>query len=75
MPDPNEQIPVILFHNEWGQIIDGLTCRAEDYEMTARYFETGCFDDVIERVPDGMEAQSLPGASPISEWGISGSII
>lgn len=40
MPDPNEQIPVILSRNEWGQIIDGLTCRAEDYEMTARYY--GC---------------------------------
>ena len=44
---------------EWGQIIDGLTYRAEDYERTAQFHETGFADDLILEVRDAAEARNL----------------
>ena len=32
---------VALAENEWGQVVDGLICRAELYEETVRYYESG----------------------------------
>ena len=48
-----------LDENDWGQIMDGLICRAEDYERTARYHETGFADDLIIEVRDAGEARNL----------------
>ena len=62
MPDSNLQIPVIISRNEWGQIIDGLTCRAEDYEMIAQYYKTGNADHIIQEVKDADEARTM------AEW-------
>ena len=45
--------------NDLGQIMDGLTCRAEDYERTAQYHETGFADDYILEVRDAREAHNL----------------
>jgi hypothetical protein len=46
---------------EWGQIIDGLTCRAEQYELTAQYHETGFADGDILEARDADEARSIAG--------------
>jgi hypothetical protein len=59
---PNERVSIILTRNEWGQIIDGLTCRAADYEATAQYYETGHADRTIQEVKDAKEARNL------AEW-------
>ena len=48
-----------LDENDWGQVMDGLTCRAEDYERTAHYHETGFADDLILEVRDAAEAHHL----------------
>lgn len=46
--------------NDWGRIIDGLECRAFDYERTARFYEAnGCYDEGIEEVSSAEEAWNL----------------
>lgn len=50
-----------LDENDWGQIVDGLTCRAEQYEQTARCHEAGFADGVIVEVRDAEEARSIAG--------------
>lgn len=44
---------------EWGQVLDGLTCRAEQYERTAQYHETGFADGDILEVRDAREAKNI----------------
>jgi hypothetical protein len=51
--------PVELESTEWGQIIDGLTCRAEQYEQAVQYHETGFADGEILEVSHGHEARSI----------------
>lgn len=46
-----------LDDNDWGQIIDGLECRAEQYEKTVRYFESGESNGEIEEVSGVDEAR------------------
>lgn len=48
-----------LEQSDWGQIIDGLECRAEQYEKTVRYFELGESNGEIEEVSGVEEARSL----------------
>ena len=48
-----------LEDHEWGQVVDGLTCRAELYEETVGYYETGQADDGIAEVNDAEEARDL----------------
>jgi len=50
---------VELDENDWGQLLEGLTCRAEQYELTAQYHETGLADGDILDVRDVDEARSL----------------
>ena len=44
---------------EWGQVMDGLTCRAEQYELTAQFHETGSADGDILEVRDAKEARNI----------------
>ena len=44
---------------DWGQVIDGLTCWAEQYELTAQYYETGFADGDILEVRDAHEAKNI----------------
>lgn len=44
---------------DWGQIIDGLECRAAQYEKTVRYFESGEISGEIEEVSGVEEAREL----------------
>ncbi len=44
---------------EWGLIVDGLTCRAEQYELTAQYHETGFADGDILEANSAYEAKSI----------------
>ena len=44
---------------DWGQILDGVTCRAEQYELTAQYHETGLADGDILEVRDADEAKNI----------------
>lgn len=53
------KIAVVLDENEWGQILDGLRCRAETYEETARYYESGYAESEIAEVRDVDEAQEM----------------
>lgn len=53
------KVTIELEDNDWGQIMDGLTCRAEDYARTAQFHETGCVDDYILEVRDTDEARNL----------------
>ncbi len=53
------RLEVRLDRKEWGQVVDGLVCRAEQYEMTARYYETGDADGEILDVRDAEEANHL----------------
>jgi hypothetical protein len=48
-----------LDENDFGQIIDGLDCRAKQYDLTARYHETGFADGDILEVRDADEARNL----------------
>lgn len=50
---------VKLDEGAWGQIIDGLTCRAELYENAIQYYETGSCEGEIAEVRDKDEAQAL----------------
>ena len=53
------KIMVVLDDNDWGQILDGLRCRAETYEETARYHEKGHAESEIAEVRDANEAREL----------------
>ena len=53
------KIAVVLDDNEWGQILDGLRCRAETYEETVRYHESGHAESEIAEVRDANEAREL----------------
>lgn len=44
---------------DWGQVIDGLECRAWQYELTAHYYETEGGDECLEEVNSGEEARGL----------------
>lgn len=44
---------------EWGQILNGLRFRAESYEETVRYFESGYAESEIAEVRDLDEAREL----------------
>jgi hypothetical protein len=44
---------------EWGQLLDALACRIEQYEETIRYYETGSASSLIEEVRDVKEACAL----------------
>ena len=55
----NNPVSVVLNESEWGQIIDGLRCRAEIYEGTVRYYETGYAESEIAEVRDAKEAREL----------------
>lgn len=44
---------------EWGQVLDALICRIDQYEETIRYYETGSAGSLIEEVRDVDEAGSL----------------
>jgi hypothetical protein len=45
---------------DWGQVIDGLECRARQYERTAVQFdEHGCYDEGLEEVSSADEARNL----------------
>jgi len=57
-----KKITIELESIEWSQIIDGLTCRAEQYELTAQYHECGYVDEDILEVRDADEARNL------AEW-------
>ena len=52
-------IAITLEENDWGQIIDGLTYRAEQYELTAECHEGGSVDGEILEVRDAAEAREL----------------
>lgn len=53
------KIAVVLDDIEWGQVLDGLKCRAEIYEETVRYYESGYAESEIAEVRDGNEARKL----------------
>ncbi|MBN2783898.1 MAG: hypothetical protein JXR25_03660 [Pontiellaceae bacterium] len=53
------EISITLKRNDWGQIIDGLICQAEQYELTARYHSGVSVDGEILDVCDANEARSL----------------
>ena len=53
------KIAVVLDDIEWGQVLDGLRCRAETYEETARYYESGYAESEIAEVRDVDEAREM----------------
>lgn len=44
---------------EWGQVVDGLECRAWQYDYTAHCYEMGGGDECIEEVSSAEEAHNL----------------
>ena len=54
-----KRISVELEAEEWGQLIDGLICRADEYERTAQFHEMGYADDYILDVNNAEEARAL----------------
>lgn len=50
---------VQLDKTAWGQIVDGLTCRAEWYENAIQYYETGYCEGEVAEVRDEDEARVL----------------
>lgn len=48
-----------LEKSDWGQVINGLECRAGQYEKTVRYFESGEINGEIEEVSGIEEAREL----------------
>jgi len=50
---------IAMDDNDLGQIIDGLTCRAGQYELTAQYHETGFADGDILEARDAEEARNI----------------
>lgn len=61
--DPHEctrmKKTVELEQIDWGQIIDGLICRAEQYELTAQYYDAGFADGDILEVSSTEEAHAI----------------
>ena len=55
------KITVALEEHDWKQILDGLRCRAEIYEETVRYYESGYAESEIAEVRDVDEARELAG--------------
>jgi hypothetical protein len=55
----NKEVSITLTENDWGQIIDGLTCRAEQYELTAKYHAGESVRGEILAVSDADEAREL----------------
>ena len=53
------KIAVVLDDIEWGQVLDGLRYRAEIYEVTVRYYESGYAESEIAEVRDENEARKL----------------
>ena len=53
------KISIALEESDWGQIIDGLRCRAETYQETVRYYESGYAESEIAEVRDVDEAREL----------------
>lgn len=52
-------VAVSLCRASWGQIIDGLTCRPEQYEEPAVYYEGGYVEGEVFMVHDADEARDL----------------
>ncbi|MDZ4198871.1 MAG: hypothetical protein U1E27_06250 [Kiritimatiellia bacterium] len=48
-----------LDETEWGQILDGLSCRQELYEDTVRYYEGSTHCREIAEVSGADEARNL----------------
>ncbi|MDF7807493.1 hypothetical protein P4E94_08590 [Pontiellaceae bacterium B12219] len=48
-----------LTNVEWGQVLDGLASRAEQYELTAQYYETGVSNGEILEVSHASEARCI----------------
>lgn len=44
---------------EWGQVLDGLTCRAELYENSIDYYEGGYVEGEVAEVKDADETRHL----------------
>lgn len=58
----NDQVRVTLPRDFFGQILDGLDCMIEQWQITAAYLETGyCSDDSvgIRECTDAAEANSI----------------
>ncbi len=58
----NELIRVTLPRDFFGQLLDGLDCMIEQWQITAEYMETGyCRDDSvgIRECTDAAEADSI----------------
>ena len=55
----NNEVSITLGKNAWGQILDGLTCRAEQYELTAKYHSGESVQGEILEVCDADEARDL----------------
>jgi hypothetical protein len=55
----NRQVTITLDDVDWGQVVDGLECRAWQYDRTAHYYETGGGDECIEEVNSAEEARNL----------------
>jgi hypothetical protein len=60
------KIAVVLEDHEWGQILDGLRCRAELYDETVQYYKAGYAESEIAEVKDEEEARDLA----MLYWGI-----
>lgn len=54
-----EEVSIMLEKNDWGQVLDGLTCRAEQYELTAKYHDGDSVEEAILEVRDAAEARDL----------------
>ena len=59
MPIMNSEVSITLEKDDWGQIIDGLICRAEQYEQTAEYHDGVSVEGMILEVRDAGEARNL----------------
>jgi hypothetical protein len=59
LDDNDPCVAITLCRTSWGQIIDGLTCRAEQYELTAQYHETGFADGDILEASSAYEANAI----------------
>ena len=57
--DHDPCVAITLCRTSWGQILDGLACRAEQYELTAQYHETGFADGDILEASSAHEANTI----------------
>lgn len=55
----NEEVSVSLEKKDWGQIIDGIACRAEQYELTAKCHDGVLVEGTILEVRGADEARDL----------------